>query len=145
MERHFELIETNAPWLDRIGTELRDYCWGAARPPGLHQGFRISVQCTRTLTVVYGFDGQLLARLDLPGEALFAAGWGQVKNVRRGRQPVEQLRVALNGEEILGRNIAIRRVSPQWWPNEMLSRPAGMEGTPPCAGSRYHQTCRSVM
>jgi hypothetical protein len=100
MDRHFELIEANAPWLDRIGMELRDYCQGSARPPGLAPGFRVSVVCRRALTVVYGFDGPLPTRLDRFGEALFAAGW------------------------VLG-------ARPQWRPNEMLSRPAGMEGTPP--------------
>jgi hypothetical protein len=86
------------------------------------------------MTVVYGFDGPLHAKLDLLGEALFAAGWGKIKNVRRDGRPVEQLWVALNGEEILerrDRDFRSRAINPQWRPNERLTRPTSMEGTPP--------------
>lgn len=134
MERHFGLIEADAPWLDRIGTELQDYCQGSARSPGLDPGFPVSAACTRTMTVVYGFDGPLIAKLDMLGKAVFAVGWGKIKNVRTGDQPVQQFWVALDGEEILSRednSSGLRNMSPQWRPNETLSRPAGMEGTPP--------------
>jgi hypothetical protein len=134
LERHFQLIEADAPWLDRVGTELWDYCRGAARPPGLNPGFRVSAVCTRALTAVYGFDGPLLEKLDMLGEALFSAGWGKIKNVRRDGRPVEQFWVALTGDDILGpRNsdFGPRSIQPQWRPNKMLSRPVGMEGTPP--------------
>ena len=138
MERHFELIEDNAPWLDRIGTDLWDYCRGSARSPGFKPGSGGHAACTRILTVVYGFDGRLLAKLDVIGEALFAAGWGKIKNVRRAGRPVEQFWVALNGEGILegkdsdfGPSRIPRSIRPQWRPNKMLSRPTGMESTPP--------------
>lgn len=134
MDRHFELIETSAPWLDRIGRDLLDYCRGFARPPGLDPGFRASAGCTRALTVVYGFDGSLLTKLDMFGEALFAAGWGKLKNVRRSGRFAEQLWIPLNGEELLARkdiDSGLGPMHPEWRPNERLSRPAGMEGTPP--------------
>jgi GNAT superfamily N-acetyltransferase len=127
IERHFELLEANSPWLDRTGTDLWDYCQGFARPPGLDPGSRVSAQCTRAMTVVYGFDGPLHAKLDLLGEALFAAGWGKIKNVRRDGRPVEQLWVALNGEEILerrDRDFRSRGINPQWRSVTELERPA---------------------
>ena len=131
---HFEQLDANTPWLDRIGTDLWDYCQGFARPPGLDPGSRVNAQCARVTTVVYGFDSPLLAKLDMLGETLFAAGWGKIKNVRRDGRPVEQFWVALNGEEILerkDRDFRSRSINPQWRPNEKLGRPACMEGTPP--------------
>jgi len=134
MERHFELIDASAPGPERIGTDLWDYCRGSARPPGLEPGFRASARCTRSLTVVYGFDGPLLAMLDVLGEALLAAGWGKLKNERSGSWPVRQLWVALTSDELAERrdsDFSARTVYLDWRPNDALRRPAGMEAVPP--------------
>ena len=134
MERHVELIEASAPALEPIGTELWDWCRGSARWRGFEPGFPASAGCTRSLTVVYGFDGRLLAMLDVLGEGLFAAGWGKIKNERRGSRPVRQTWVALTGYELLERrdsDFSARGIYPQWRPNSALGRPVGMEGTPP--------------
>jgi hypothetical protein len=131
MQRHFELIEASAPGLERIGTEKWDWCKGSARPPGLlDPGPLASAACERSLTVVYGFDGPRHAMLDVLGEALFAAGWGKVKN-----EPVKQPWVALTGQDLLDHiDRSGRSGYPQWRPNGVLGRPAGMEGTPPWGG-----------
>jgi hypothetical protein len=134
MERHFELIDASAPGLERIGTEVRDWCRGSARWLGLEPGFPATAGCGRSLTVVYGFDGRLLTVLDVLGEAVFAAGWGKLKNERRGSRPVRQLWVALTGQELvehMDSEFSARVVYPEWRPNSVLGRPAGMEGRPP--------------
>jgi hypothetical protein len=134
LERHFELIEASSPGLERMGAELCDYCRGGASWRGLEPGFPATAGCARSVTVVYGFDGRLLAMLDVLGEALFAAGWGKLKNERRGAGPVEQLWVPLTGQELVERrdsDFRARIVYPQWRPNSTLGRPAVMEGTPP--------------
>jgi hypothetical protein len=82
----------------------------------------------------YGFDGPLLAMIDVLGEALFAAGWGKFKNERRGSRPARQLWVPLTGQELVERrdsDFSARVVYPQWRPNSALGGPAGLEGTPP--------------
>jgi hypothetical protein len=134
IDRHFELIEAAAPRLERLGREVGDYCRGSARPPGLNPGFGASAQCTRSVLVVYGYDGQLMPMLDVLGEALFAAGWGRLRNSGRGSRPVEQSWVALTGQELLSRRsdgVGALTVPPQWRPNDALGFPAGMDGTPP--------------
>jgi hypothetical protein len=83
---------------------------------------------------VYGFDGRLLAMLDVLGEALLAAGWGKPKNERRGSRPVRQLWVALTGDELAERSdsdFSARTVYLDWRPNDALGRPAAMEAVPP--------------
>ena len=91
MERHVELIEASAPGLERIGTEVRDRCRGSAHWRGFELGFPATAGRGRSLTVVYGLDGPLLAMIDVLGEALFTAGWGKLKNERRGRQAREAI------------------------------------------------------
>jgi hypothetical protein len=113
MERHFQLIEASAPGLERIGTDVRDQCRGSARWRGLEPGFPATAGCGRSLTVVYGFDGPLLAMINVLGEALFAAGWGKLRNERRGSRPARQSWVALTGQELVERrdsDVSARRV-----------------------------------
>ena len=141
LERHFELIEASAPELERVGTEQWDWCGGSARWRGLAPGFPASAGCGRSMTVVYGFDGPLMERLDDLGEALLTAGWGRLKNERADGGPIRQFWVALTGQELVERvasdsNARLRRVVyPEWRPNSALSRPADMEATPPWGGS----------
>jgi hypothetical protein len=137
LDRHFELIEASAPRLERVGAEQWDWCAGSARWRGFAPGFPASAGCGRSVTVVYGFDGPLMAMLDVLGEALLAAGWGGIKNERAGYGPIRQSWVALTGEELIegvasdsGEHIK-RSVHPQWRPNSALSRPTDMEATPP--------------
>jgi hypothetical protein len=82
LDDNFRVIEDGAPWLDRAGAWVFDRCHTSApgtrgrplefvalpRPP-------VEVRCERDVTVVYGFDGRLSARLSVLGEALAAAGW----------------------------------------------------------------------
>jgi hypothetical protein len=137
LEQHFELIEASAPGFERVGTERWDWCRGAARWRGLAPGFPASAGCGRSMTVVYGFDGPLMERLDELGEALLTAGWGRLKNERADGGPIRQFWVALTGQELVERVASdssgrIRRVVyPGWRPNSALNRPADMEATPP--------------
>jgi|HubBroStandDraft_6_1064221.scaffolds.fasta_scaffold410997_2 hypothetical protein len=137
LERHFELIEASAPGLQRVGTEQWDWCGGSARWRGFAPGFPASAGCGRSMTVVYGFDGPPMERLDELGEALLTAGWGRLKNERADGGPIRQFWVALTGQELVERvasdsSARLRRVVyPEWRPNSALSRPADMESTPP--------------
>jgi hypothetical protein len=72
--------------------------------------------------------------INVLGEALFAAGWGKLRNERRGSRPARQSWVALTGQELVERrdsDFSARVAYPQWRPNSALRRPADMEGTPP--------------
>jgi hypothetical protein len=76
-DQNFELIESGAPWLERAGRWVSDYC-----ETGLNSSsFRIpreppSVTCSREITVVYGADGGLDGRLAALAAVLGTAGWG---------------------------------------------------------------------
>lgn len=77
LDSHFELIE-RAPWLNRVGGDVRDSCSAYVR--GLTEDFfsprpRGTVGCARTVTAVYGFDDPLIARLRSLDQALPAAEW----------------------------------------------------------------------
>jgi hypothetical protein len=84
LNRNFELIESEAPWLDRAGSRVSDYCqthqasigggldWGSIpRPPAM-------VRCKREVTAVYGFDGSLRDRLAGLSATIAAAGWEEL-------------------------------------------------------------------
>ena len=98
MERHVELIEASAPGLERIGTEVRDRCRGSAHWRGFELGFPATAGRGRSLTVVYGLDGPLLAMIDVLGEGLFTAGWGSSRMSEGARPAARQLWVALTGQ-----------------------------------------------
>lgn len=119
LDRHFELIEAAAPWLDPAGRSVLDRCrttlgshpFSFPRDPP-------SVSCDRAITVVYGFDGSVPGRLDDLAVALVAAGWGD----RRG-------------ESLLPATDLGRSVPPAWpldWaPVPALDLPPGLERIPP--------------
>ena len=141
LERHFELIAANAPGFEPVGMEVRDSCGGSARARwfSLEPGFPASAACVRSVTVVYGCDGRFLEVFDVLGEALFAAGWGKVKNEREGSGPLRQMWVALTGQDLAERRDVDSRggrvVYPHWRPNSVLGLPAGIEGTAPWGGA----------
>jgi hypothetical protein len=71
---HFRRIEAAAPWLDRAGDHVLDFCsceilrdWGP--PP------QWRTAAVRETTVFYGFDGDLADRLDALAGALGSVGW----------------------------------------------------------------------
>jgi hypothetical protein len=76
-DRNFELIESGAPWLDRAGRWVSDYCETGlnSRPFSIPRD-PASVTCSREVTVVYGSDGGLDGRLAALAAALGTAGWG---------------------------------------------------------------------
>lgn len=78
LDSHFELIESGAPWLNRVGGDVRDSC--SAQVRGLIEDFfsprpRATAGCMRTVTAVYGFDDPLIARLRSLDQVLPASGW----------------------------------------------------------------------
>jgi hypothetical protein len=78
LDRHFELIERGAPWLNQVGSDVQDSC--SAHVRGLIEDFfsprpRATAGCARTVTAVYGFDDPLIARLRSLDQALATAGW----------------------------------------------------------------------
>jgi len=85
LESHFELIERGAPWLHRVGSDVRDFCSG--RVTGLTfdltPHFKANVGCAREVTAVYGFDGPQLARLRSLDQAMPAAGWAMGTSATR--------------------------------------------------------------
>lgn len=136
LERHFELIDASASGFERIGTDLWDGCHGSVRWPGFsfEPVYPATAGCQRSLTAVYGFDGPLLTALDVLGQALFAAGWGKLMNERSGTRTVRQSWVAVTGWELVERrhsDLPTLGLTPEWRPNSVLDRPAGMESIPP--------------
>jgi hypothetical protein len=118
LDRHFELIEAAAPWLDRAGRSILDRCrttlgshpFSFPRDPP-------SVSCDRAVTVVYGFEGSVPGRLDDLAVALVAAGWGN----RRGQTVLPA---------------SLGQSPPPAWPLEWspvpaLGLPPGLERIPP--------------
>jgi hypothetical protein len=99
LDRNFELIESQAPWLHQVGRRVEDSCrtrwqtkdpWSSERVPA-------RVACTRRVTTSYGCDGDLQSLLLALGSALSAIGWGNVRggtwDPRGGlRQPASEMR-----------------------------------------------------
>jgi hypothetical protein len=81
VDRHFELVDESAPWLDRVGRWVFDRCETDRRS----QSFAFppdppSLWCTRDVTAVYGADGNLPDRLAELRAALGGAGWTFTEN-----------------------------------------------------------------
>jgi hypothetical protein len=118
-DRSFELIEAGAPWLDRIGRRVSDYCATdlSSRPLSIPRD-PPSVTCRRNVTVVYGFDGPLPGQLSELTAVLSAAGWG---DRHEGTTAVLQ---DLNRRERPVQGVA-------WSPAQGHRLPAGLETMPP--------------
>lgn len=106
LDRHFELIEAQAPWLRPVGRGVADSCattwerqpFSLAREPA-------RVVCTRTIWAAYGCDGDLQDRLTELSSTVSAVGWGYLDDD----------------------NLTVRpgRLGPSAWPKRSLSwRPA---------------------
>ena len=76
LDRHFAMIESGAPWLDRAGAVVTDYCWCNQDWPGGPLSARSRVMCVRGVAVSYGFDGSPRDRLPELAAAMLGAGWG---------------------------------------------------------------------
>lgn len=75
-DQGFDLVEQGAPWLDRSGRRVHDFCHtGLSSHPFSFPRDPPGVRCSREVTVVYGFDGHLTGRLAELAAALAAAGW----------------------------------------------------------------------
>jgi hypothetical protein len=75
IDGYFRAIEQAAPWLDRQGHQMADWCF-TDRYGGGFQGVIFGVSCTRDITVLYGFDGDLGERLNELTRVLTAERWG---------------------------------------------------------------------
>jgi hypothetical protein len=74
-DARFAKLEQDAAWLIRYGDEVLSFCSASAAQRGiLRRGVPV-VTCTRTETVVYGFNGELAARLNALAQALNNEGW----------------------------------------------------------------------
>lgn len=141
INRHFSLIEQGAPWLDRAGAEVRDYCTAGAGnrfTAGWVAGHTFpatpSVGCYRHMAVVYGFDGALGARLpELANALLFMAGWGEQSEHfwQAGRWTHAKVAIQRLPEAGGRRNAS-------WDPVPALERPADMEIVPWNPRNREH-------
>ncbi len=124
LDRHFEVIERGAPWLDRAGVVVTDYCWCHQDWPRGLLSARSQVMCVRRVAVSYGFDGSPRARLPELAAAMLGAGWGTDwppgPSDGSAGTPVQ----ALAGPD------GWRYGTPQWVPVSGLSRPPGLHRTP---------------
>jgi hypothetical protein len=76
-DQNFELIESGAPWLDRAGCWVLDRCETGLESRALSiPRDPPTLTCDREVTVVYGLDGELDARLAELAAVLGRAGWG---------------------------------------------------------------------
>jgi hypothetical protein len=117
LDSHFAMVERGAPWLDRVGTDIWDYCRGSVNSPfefTLKTRVRATAGCGRSVIAVYGFDGDLPECIDRISVAFSAAGWERI-----GPLPLRPWADA-NGEAVMG-----------WRPNTALGYPPGMAGIPP--------------
>jgi len=77
---HFRRIEERAPWLERAGEHVLDFCsCGITRRGSLLPSWPPApwlATCRRETTVLYGFAGDLAGWLDELAGALEAVGWG---------------------------------------------------------------------
>jgi hypothetical protein len=135
MDSHFELIERGAPSLQRVGSDVWDFCRGGVQPFfRLEGGFAAGAGCIREVTVAYGFDGRLVPLLRSLDQALPPAGW------KLGTPALPQSWADLDPDyaattEKLARHrtrwMLDRRVNLTWGPTEALGYPPDGEGTPP--------------
>jgi hypothetical protein len=149
LDGHFEAIELRAPWLQRVGSDVWDFCKGGVSNPFLRiqPGSTATARCVREVSVVYGFDGPLIARLRSLDEAIPAAGWEM-------RGAVRPSWADLDGAHMDGTGIAAGRVSRQtrwmadrhvslrWHPTGAVGYPPGGEGMPPWGESRLTPSMR---
>jgi len=112
LDSHFEVIERGAPWLQRAGSDVWDFCKGGVSNPFLRltPGHGATARCVREVAVVYGFDGPLTPRLRSLDQAIPLAGWE---------------RPGADGR------MAEQRVNLRWRPAPALGYPPDGEGTPP--------------
>lgn len=84
MDRFFGVVEREAPWLDRTARDVTDFCETSKYYRHQHVIGKVLavsfgglpvVECDRSVTVIYGFDGDLAARLAALKAALTRAGW----------------------------------------------------------------------
>ncbi len=98
LDRHFELIESEARWLHPVGRGVEDSCrttWH--RAPFSLERKPARVVCTRWVWAAFGCDGDLQSGLTALSSALSAIGWGNVRggnwDVRGGlSQSASQMR-----------------------------------------------------
>jgi hypothetical protein len=80
LDGQFEQIESQAPWLHRVGRRTDDSCrttWQEEPFSLEHTPARVA--CTREVRISYGCDGDLQSRLIALASALSAIGWGDVR------------------------------------------------------------------
>jgi hypothetical protein len=117
LDGRVEAVESNAPWLDKIGIDVWDYCQGAVYSPfdfTLEPRRRASATCVRDVIAVYGFDGDLTERLGQLTDALSAAGWKRV-----GPLPLKAWEDSNGGATLT------------WQPTGTFGYPSGIEGRLP--------------
>jgi hypothetical protein len=68
-------VQADAPWLDRAGEDVSEWCLTSGSAPAIFQEPVMSVGCTRVVAVFYGLDGELGARLGQVAEILDRHGW----------------------------------------------------------------------
>jgi hypothetical protein len=80
LDRHFELIESEAPWLHQAGRRVEDSCRTTWRREPWSLGHKpLEVVCTRRVRTSYGCDGdlqiwlRLLASGAVPGKRMQAS------------------------------------------------------------------------
>lgn len=135
MDSHFELLERGAPWLNRAGRDVWDFCSGGVQPFfRLQGGHSAGVGCSRKVTAVYGFDGHLVPLLRSLDQALPPAGW------KLGSRALPQSWADLDpgraatAQKLAGhrtRWMVSRQVNLTWQPTEELGYPPDGAGTPP--------------
>lgn len=133
LDRHLEVIEGGAPWLHRIGCDVWDFCVGGVTPfLALLQKPGAGARCSRKLTAVYGFDGQLLPLLRSLDRALPPAGWS-IDHPGQSWADLDPARaaVATKMEKFRSRWMVDRRVNLTWKATGQLGYPPGGPGTPP--------------
>jgi hypothetical protein len=143
MDSHFELLERGAPWLNGAGRDVRDFCSGGVRPFfRLEGGHGAAVRCSRRVTAVYGFDGQLVPLLRSLDQALRPAGWNL------GTRALPQSWADLDpGRALTAQKLARhrtrwmvdRQVNLTWQPTEGLATRRTVRERHPGAGSCWRQ------
>jgi hypothetical protein len=81
LDRQFELIESEIPWLHPVGRRVNDCCrtwWQVSASFGPERK-RARVACMHEVSISYGCDGDLQSRLTALASALSAIGWGNVR------------------------------------------------------------------